>query len=119
MRKIFLILGLAGFTSVYGQQKEVPDINKYLEKKLGRKSVNNQTPTLVYKASPYQLLLKQVLPNGDKVLASPIYNMPVIKPGNNFIYNMPTGFIPGYKDSLLTRPDQIPNPAIKKLAIIR
>lgn len=119
MRKIFLILGLAGFTSVYGQKKGILDINKNLEKKLGRKSVNNQTPTFLYKGSPYQLSLKQLLPNGDKVLASPIYNMPVIKPGNNFVYNMPTGFIPGYKDSIITSPNQIPNPAIKKLAIIR
>lgn len=118
MRKIFLILGLAGFTAVCAQQKEVPDNNKYLQKKWVQKSVNNQTPAFAYKGSLYQLSLKQVLPNGDKVLTSPLYNMPVIKPGNHFVYHMPTGFMPGYRDSILTRPDQIPNPAIKKLAII-
>ena len=39
MKKVFLLLGIAGFTTASAQQKDVFDINRYLKKKNAEKSI--------------------------------------------------------------------------------
>lgn len=112
MKKIFLFLGIAAFTGASAQNKDLFDINKYLEKKgnlTNRKGSLTQNLNTTFKVEINKPVKVFTLPNGDRVLISPKYNMPVVIPGNSYVYNMPTRFVPSYRDSLSKLPGRIPN----------
>jgi len=104
MKKLFLIMGIAGFTFAAAQDNGVPRI-----KVIPPKPKNNisTTPKTYLVTPPAQLLadakLLNTLPNGNKVYALPQDNMPCVVPGMSQ-FNMPTvkPDIPEYT---------IPNPA--------
>jgi hypothetical protein len=116
MKKMFLFIGINSFYSVNGQQKELFDIDRHLQNKSTKKAPLKlyDKPAIEFKSNRNHFTLNYMLPNGDKVFTSPGYNMPVIIPGNSLVYNMPTLYIPGFKDSLQKQRNYIPNPAIKK-----
>ncbi len=97
MKKVFLLLGIAGFSSLSAQQKDIFDINSYLKKK------NADTIKLSYKNIPVSGFKKLVqlkpnntllnfnflLSNGNKVYSSPAYNMPIVIPDMQSFTIMP------------------------------
>lgn len=112
MKKVFLFFGIAALTGAAAQNKDLLDINKHLGKKsnlTNGKGLFTQKMHKTYGIEINKSVLVFTLPNGDRVLSSPKYNMPVVIPGNNYIYNMPIRFIPSYKDSLSKIPGRIPN----------
>jgi hypothetical protein len=121
MKRIFLFIGVAGFYTAACQQKELFDINRHLQNKSTKKPLLKlyDKPAIDFKSKFNQFSLNYTLPNGDKVITSPEYKMPVITPGKSLIYNMPTLFIPFYKDLLQKLPYHIPNPANDRLVIVR
>ncbi len=117
MKKVFLVFGIAAFSSASAQQKDVFDIDRHLQKlAIGKKlpGVNLQNPYILeFKQFPPTHLY--TLPNGDKVMTLPRYNMPYIVPGQTYLY-----FTPNLAEAtrpLLLRayqrkqPGAIPNPA--------
>jgi len=123
MKKVFLLFGIAAFTDASAQNNNPIDVNKHLEKKgnlTNRKGSFTQNLKQTSKVEINRLVQVFILPNGDKVLSSPKYNMPVVTPGNSFLYTMPTLFMPSYRDSLSKFPGRIPNASVQnKLGIIR
>lgn len=112
MKKVFLFFGIAALTGAAAQNKDLLDINKHLEKNgnlTNRKGTLTQNLSNIFKVETNKPVQVFILSNGDKVISSPKYNMPVVKPGNSFVYNMSTRFIPSYKDSLSKIPGRIPN----------
>ncbi len=123
MKKVFLLFGIAAFTGASAQNNDPFDINKHLEKKgnlTNRKGFITQNLKQTSKVEINGLVPVFSLANGDKVLSSPKYNMPVVTPGNSFFYTMPTFFIPSYRDSLSKFPGRMPNASVEyKLSITR
>lgn len=123
MKKVFLFFGIAALTSAAAQNKDLLDINKHHEKKgnlTNRKGFLTQNLNTTTQVEINKLVQVFTLSNGDKVMSSPKFNMPVITPGNNYIYNMSTRFMPSYKDSLSKIPGRIPNGSNEyKLTVIR
>lgn len=117
MKKIFLVFGIASFSSASAQQKDVFDIERHLqklttEKKKPEVSLQRQ-PVFEFRQLPPILL--STLPNGDRVMTLPGYNMPCVVPGNTYLYSTPNltatsqPLLPGtYKGN---HPGAIPNPA--------
>lgn len=98
MKKVFLLLGIAGFTTASAQQKDVFDINEYLKKKNAEKSIivpkiklGFQKPN-IFQRNPNKISPGYFysLPNGDKVYSSPSYHMPIIVPDMRQFNKMPT-----------------------------
>ena len=123
MKKVFLFFGIAALTGAAAQNKDLLDINKHLGKKsnlTNGKGLFTQKMHKTYGIEINKSVQVFTLPNGDRVLSSPKYNMPVVIPGNSYIYNMPTRFVPSYRDSLSKLPGRIPNGSIEfKMSIIR
>jgi len=117
MKKVFLVFGIAAFSSASAQQKDVFDIERHLQKittgkKLPGVNLQNQ-PIFEFKQLPPNLL--NSLPNGDRVTTLPGYNMPCVVPGQSYLYFTPN--LAGINQPLLLRafkrsePGIIPNPA--------
>ena len=123
MKKVFLFFGIAALTGAAAQNKDLLDINKHLEKKINLTNGKGLFTQKMHKTSGIEInksVQVFTLPNGDRVLSSPKYNMPVVIPGNSYVYNMPTRFVPSYRDSLSKLPGRIPNGSIEfKMSIIR
>lgn len=121
MKRLFIVISMGCFTAAEAQQNEIFRIDDYLKKKPS-KPLSAISPFQKNKATikiiPGQLSFAYALPNGDRVYTSPLFKMPVIKPGNNFIYNMPTFYLHGISDSLLPNPGKIPNAAIKNHSLV-
>src|SRR5579885_1400331 len=96
MKKIFLITGLAAFSIASAQQKDLFDIQKYLQKKQAKEKLqkmmdrfipsnpSNLPPPAIHLSSyPPQAKLSQTLSNGNKVYLLPMDNMPCIVPAKN------------------------------------
>lgn len=121
MKRALIIFGIGCFTMAKAQQKDVFLLDDYLKKKTVKKLSaispvqKNKRPK---KMIPGQLSFSYALPNGDRFYTTPLFKMPVIKPGNNFIYHMPTFYLPGICDSLLLNPGKIPNAARKKHSLV-
>ena len=90
MRKVFLFIGLAAFTAASAQQNDLFDIQKYLLKKSddNNKLFENKNIDMPFKKpfiyNPPPINNNPVetytLSNGDKVVISSLYNMPVVQP---------------------------------------
>jgi len=123
MKRALLLFGLASFTGISAQTQDLFDINKHLEKKgnlTNRKVSFTQKLKQTSKIEINRLVQVLTLPNGDKVVSSPKYNMPIVTLGNNFIYYMPTLYMPFYKDFLSKLPGRMPNGSVEyNLSIIR
>ena len=85
MKKVFLLFGIAAFTTVSAQQNDLFDIQKHLLKKQAEENKRVDLPTnkpFVY--TPTNLnnnpAESYTLPNGDKVVISSLDNMPVVQP---------------------------------------
>lgn len=121
MKKVFLLFGMAAFSSASAQQKDVFDIQKHLDKRAKDKK-NSGTifrPTiksnfhLHHRLRPQVWELSHILSNGDKVYALSRDNMPCVVPDMRQFTNMPNISNPNeYFESLLFRqhiPGTIPN----------
>lgn len=117
MKKVFLLLGIAGFTTASAQQKELFDINKHLQKKNAEKPI--ATPKIkpgFQRGNPFQFKPSKnsakyylVLPNGDKVYRSPEYHMPIVVPDMRQFNTMPNAIIEKSIATIFTT--RIPNAA--------
>jgi hypothetical protein len=123
MKRALLLFGLASFTGISAQTQDLFDINKHLEKKSNLTTRKVSLTQKIFKIPNIEinkLVHVFTLPNGDKVVSSPKYNMPIVTPGNNFIYYMPTSYMPFYKDFLSKLPGRMPNGSVEyNLSIIR
>ena len=124
MKKILLLFGIAAYSSALGQQKDIFNVDRYLNKKLaeaGKKAdkrttqpnFNNKVSTFVYKPN-----LTYLLSNGDKVIILAQDNMPCIVPDMRQFQQMPNIAAPGsyFKDSYFKHSfrGKIPNAAQPK-----
>lgn len=125
MKKVFLLFGIAAFSSASAQQNDLFNIQKHLQKKqteekkidekikfvlpLFKKTIlynsyTNNNPTLSY-----------ILPNGDKVITLVQDNMPCVVPDMRLFQAMPnTGYDKKFQNNLSLssrQPGQIPNGA--------
>jgi hypothetical protein len=128
MKKVFLLFGIAAFTSASAQQKDVFDIQKHLDKIVKDKkfpgAVTNPFSKsnflLHHGALPQVQELLHVLSNGDNVYTLSQDNMPCVVPGMSQ-FNMPNISNPGeYFESLQFKqhlPGTIPN-AVKPYRLI-
>jgi hypothetical protein len=122
MKKIFLLFGIAAFSSASAQQKDVFDINRHIRGFLDKKTspekeikppVINNFISIV----PYQqgMKLSYVLQNGDKVFILPNSNMPCVVPDMRQFSIMPNRSNPNeYFEFRLNKqniPGNIPNAA--------
>lgn len=86
MKKVFLLLGIAGFTTASAQQKDVFDINAYLKKKTADKSKLAPPSKQNFKKNNFfEIDANKKLPknsyligNGDRIYSSPGYHMPIV-----------------------------------------
>ncbi len=121
MKKVFLLFGLAAFSSASAQQKDVFDIQKHLEKMVKEKK-NSGTVTnpfqknnflLHHLSRPQVWELSHILSNGDKVYTLSQDNMPCVVPDMRHYTNMPNiSNSNEYFETLLFRqhlPGSIPN----------
>ena len=117
------MFGLFGCYAVSAQQKDLFDIEIYLQKKAAEKSGTNYRLLLpdnfndyrsVLKKDPvnkiYKCFLSHTLPNGDKLYSLPTDNMPCVVPDMNLYTIMPNA---GTSTTIVlqNRPGIIPNPA--------
>ncbi len=124
MKKVFVLFGIAAFSGVSAQQKDLFDIQQHLQKKQVevKKSAEKRTYTLpFFKQFNYKNLYSEnnagsnyTLPNGDVVFTSPIDRMPCVRPNMNNFQVMPNladgkplSSYNYYPDKFL--PGQIPN----------
>jgi hypothetical protein len=128
MKKVFLLFGIAAFSTASAQQKDVFDINRhiqgFLDKKTSSRKVikpivaNNFFSIGTYKPG---MKLSYVLPNGDKIYLLPQDNMPCVAPGfpQN---NMPNVFDPDkfFESNIVKQniPGNIPNVAVPPFRMI-
>jgi hypothetical protein len=119
MKMVFLIIGIAAFSGVSAQATDTFSIYKNPNLK-DNKGLFKQLHKQTSKVEINKLVHSYTLPNSDKVLITPNYRMPIIVPGNGFVYNMPALYIPSFRDSLLNLPGSIPNASVEyKLSITR
>jgi hypothetical protein len=125
MKKVFLLFGIAVFSSASAQQKDLFDIGIHLQKKQAesKKAAEKKNmllpPRNIFNLYiPYtanQSDLSYLLPNGDKVIILGQDNMPCVVPDMSQFQNMPnpsfqrsnSSFVPFTKG-----PGQIPNGAL-------
>ena len=89
MKKIFLLFGIAAFSSASAQQKNVFDIQKHLDKMVKEKKIpgrvfkpfNKPEPLTNYWYSQINQKLIHILPNWDKIYLLSQDNMPCVVPG--------------------------------------
>lgn len=99
MKKIFLLFGIAAFSSASAQQNDLFDIQKQLQKKQAedKKTVEKNTMLLPFKKpTTYGNLYSGKIPeeyytlrNGDKVVTLSLDNMPCVQPDMRQFQNMP------------------------------
>lgn len=117
MKKVFLVFGIAAFSSVSAQQKDVFDIERHLQnlttgKKKPGVNLQNQ-PLFEFRQLPPNIF--NSLSNGDRVMILPGDNMPCVVPGQFYLYFTPN--LAGANQPLFPRayqrkqPGAIPNPA--------
>lgn len=90
MKKIMLIFGIAIFSSVSAQQRDLFDINAHLQKKsaAGKKAAKKLSIPLPFRhhviitapSLTRRNLRSYTLPNGDKVIIADLDNMPCVQP---------------------------------------
>jgi hypothetical protein len=100
MKKILLVLGIGAFTTASAQQKDLFDIGQHLKKKRveGKKMAEKKSLVLPFlKNFPTGDLYlsaraaeSYTLPNGDKVVISPIDHMPCVQPDMRQFRVMPS-----------------------------
>ena len=114
MKKVFLLFGLAAFSSASAQQKEVFDINRHIQEVLKNKGASGTNPK-IFNAMLTHSQTKQsyILPNGDKIHVLSDDNMPCVIPDMNQFTIMPNISNPNeYFETLFFRqhlPGNIPN----------
>lgn len=120
MKKVFVLFGIAAFSTASAQQKDVFDIMKHLDKMVKDKKFPQAIIKPPSKNYPFINHLSQrpapelshILANGDKVFILSQDNMPCVVPGSTNT-NMPNIADPNrYFDSPLFRknlPGAIPN----------
>ncbi len=123
MKKVFLLFGIAAFSSASAQQNDVFDIQKHLQKKQAedKKTIEKKTMILPFKKSTtysnlhlgYKPEASYTLPNSDKVVTLSLDNMPCVQPDMrqyqtmpNVVYDKQFNFSPQRP-----KPGQIPNGA--------
>ncbi|MBC7873626.1 MAG: hypothetical protein H7Y01_06510 [Ferruginibacter sp.] len=125
MKRIFLLFGIAAFSSASAQQNDLFDIQKHLQNKQARdnkadeiyklqlprfQKFNLYTPTVSNKPD-----LTYLLPNGDKVITLSQDNMPCVVPDMKMFQAMPNISYDGdspYASLPRTKlPGRIPNAA--------
>jgi hypothetical protein len=127
MKRVFLLFGIAAFSSASAQQKDVFDINRHIQELLNKnntalKSSGPAEINTYFLNGPHQsnVTLSHVLPNGDKVYLLPQDKMPCVVPGIT-LNNMPNISDPDeYFEALAFKnntPGIIPN-AVKPYRII-
>ncbi len=118
MKRIFLLLGIAGFTTASAQQKDLFDINSHLKKKSADKLITVpkiklgfQKPN-IFQRNPDKISpgYSYSLPNGDKVYSSPSYHMPVVVTDMKQFNKMPNIIMGRRPDIVLLT--KIPNAAV-------
>ncbi len=123
MKKVFLLFGIAAFSTASAQQNDLFDIQKHLQKKQAeeKKNITNGSVVLPFNnpfisIDPYlenKPLASYTLPNGDKVTISCLDNMPCVAPADMSQFNMPNVSNPQkFFESLALRkkmPGTIPN----------
>ena len=117
MKRIFLLLGIAGFTTASAQQKELFDINMHLKKKHAEKSIATpKTKEDLQRANPFQFKSNKklttysfALPTGNKVYRAPAYHMPIIVTDMRQFNKMPNVIIGETIATIF--PTRIPNAA--------
>jgi hypothetical protein len=129
MKKLLVIAGLAAFSFASAQQKDIFDIQKYLQKKQAEEKLqkmkdrfipsNPSNPKFYLPESLYppQARLSQTLPNGNKIYLLPMDNMPCIVPDKDqYADNMPPApkkfeLFDTQQRNNRQQPGAIPNPA--------
>jgi hypothetical protein len=99
MKKIFLFIGIAAFTSATAQQKDVLDIDKYIlkQQQQKKKAAKKEIPVFSFKnkydANQYFFSNNPdqtyTLTNGDKIMALSLDNMPRVVPDMKQFQIMP------------------------------
>jgi len=98
MKKIFLLFGVAAFSSVSAQQNDFFDINKHIQKKRTESKKAAEKKLILPSIKPFQhyntystnkATLPYLLQNGDKVVTLGQDNMPCIVPDMRQFQNMP------------------------------
>ena len=130
MKKVFLLFGIAAFSSASAQQNDLFDIQKHIQKKILKDKVKAKKNTqLVFEncfAGPQVRKLRPnyfpdfILPNGDRVITLPIDNMPCVQPDMrqfqtmpNVVYDTQFNFSPQRP-----KPGQIPNGSVPYRMIV-
>jgi hypothetical protein len=124
MKKIFLVFGIAAFSSASAQQNDVFDIQKHIQKKIVKDMEKTETTLFkVVYGNCWGTPLSQrprlknipsfILPNGDRVTTLPIDNMPCVQPDMRQYQNMPNVVYDKqfYFTQQRPKPGQIPNGA--------
>ena len=127
MSKIFLLFGIAAFSSASAQQQDLFDIQKHIQKKQAEdKKAADKIKLVPPPLASFEFYipyttnipgLSYTLPNGDKVVILGQDNMPCIVPDMNQFQTMPN-IIWGIKNSHcyllppVRKPGQIPNGAL-------
>jgi hypothetical protein len=123
MKKVFILFGIAAFSSASAQQNDVFDIQKHIQQKIVKekekaektifKGFDKCWGTSLSKRTRLTNMRDFILPNGDKVITLPIDNMPCVQPDlhqfqtmPNVAYDKPFNFSPQRP-----KPGQIPNGA--------
>lgn len=126
MKKVFLLFGIAAFSTASAQQNDLFDIQKHLQKKQAEEKKIDEKIRLVLprlkKVTLYNSYTKNnptlsyPFPNGDKVITLGQDNMPCLVPDIRLFQAMPN---PGYNKSFLDNLShssrqygQIPNGAL-------
>lgn len=125
MKKIFLLLGITFSVSTFAQQKDLFDIDRYIQKKLTEKlktaGKEKPVPFLPQKYIPAYPIsnntqMNYTFSNGDRVVILPFDNMPCVVPNMSQFQAMPN---PGrnilaYNFNVLPKrlPGVIPNGAL-------
>ncbi len=121
MKKVFLLFGIAAFSSASAQQQDLFDIQKHLQKIQVENKKADKKNSLVLQFNkpfpPVSLYTRNTsidsynLPNGDRVVISSLDHMPCIQPDMsqfqtmpNVIYDKPFNFSPQKP-----LPGQVPN----------
>ncbi|MEO7984449.1 MAG: hypothetical protein ABI688_10245 [Bacteroidota bacterium] len=121
-------MGLASFSAASAQEKDLFDIQQYLQKKQADTKKNNEQFHLVMPplnpavSSPPYTTSTWSLPNGDKVVILGQDNMPCVVPDMSLFHAMPNVNQRGnrYLDLLapFSVPGQIPNGAFPVRMIV-
>ncbi|MBL7723513.1 MAG: hypothetical protein JNK27_05155 [Chitinophagaceae bacterium] len=123
MKKIFLVFGVFALYSANAQQKDLFDIEKYLQKKATENNgikfrqqtfdkfkIPDSSPGTYPIINSYIGVFSHKLPNNDRVYILPTDNMPCVVPDLKEFYVMPNAGI-NSNIILQNRIGQIPNPA--------